>query len=522
MTNRAFTTDFKSASAIYWLIFLVCLTPWFYLRVQQAAHSDMLWLGESAMRLLDGNTMSGAAYDPNPPLSILIYIFPALLQKFFALPLHIGVQLQAFAVLAVSSWALIKSLMAFPDLSVPSRYILVCGYLLLNTLGAALTFGERDQLIGMILPPLVAIQLGLTRHTIRASGWIWVFCMFAALLILLKPPHGLLPTLLLLHRFWCQRSFGILRDPDFVSLSAMTVCYAGAVWFFFRDYIEIILPDMLRYYYPSASDKHLMNNIMYFLAAGLSVGLAAHFSKIPPTAKRIIILFSSCAMISLISVAVQMKGYYYHYLPALTFMAMAALLLIYEWLLLETRHLWGSIITASAVGLVTAYAIAPLDFNYPRHHTYMSLPLPALVAEENRNGAVYIFNDSMSLSHEIPYYANMIHASRFPSLWFLPGLYHAKAHNISGWEQERDRYASMVAEDLNTYKPGLVLFLEPGAFDQKIDPLELFAENQHFQEAWAHYSYVQSTTVDEGAYFGDAVKTKLPREFRIYRRKSDM
>ena len=164
----------KSSSAFYWLLFMACLLPWLYLRVQQATHSDMLWLGESALRLLDGKSMSQAAYDPNPPLSILIYVIPALLQKFSALPLHIGVQLQAFAIFAFATIALIKSLKCFPDLSLPSRHILVCGYLLLNTLGAGLTFGERDHLIGMILPPLVAIQLALTNRSLKASCWVWV------------------------------------------------------------------------------------------------------------------------------------------------------------------------------------------------------------------------------------------------------------------------------------------------------------------------------------------------------------
>lgn len=522
MIKKILSGELKAASAIYWLLFLLCLGPWFYLRVQQATHSDMLWLGESALRLLDGKSMSEAAYDPNPPLSILIYVLPALAQKFLALPLHIGVQIQAFTILALSSFALLKSLKAFSELSAYSRHILICGYLLLNTVGAGLTFGERDQLIGMVLPPLVAIQLGLTTRTVRPSVWVWLFSMLAALLILLKPPHGLLPAILLLHRVCVQRNLRVLRDPDFVSLSVMTVGYMAAIWIFFRDYIEVILPDMLQYYYPSSSDPELIRSLLYFLAAFFGVAIFAQLSRIPAYSKKLIAALSICAVVSLVPAAIQMKGFYYHYLPALGFAVMALLLLIYEWLLRETRHERGSLVTAAAVGLLASYAIVPLDFNYPRHHNYLSLPMPSLVVEKNTNKSVYIFNDSMSLSHEIPYYADMIHASRFPSLWFLPGLYHAQETHIPGWEEERDRYAVMMADDLNTYKPGLVLLLEPGAFDQKIDPLDFFGKNQHFQSAWSHYSYVQSTTVDEGAYFGNAVRTKLPREFRVYKRNSDM
>lgn len=462
--------------------------------------------------------MKDVAFDPNPPLSIILYFPVVLAQKYLSLPLHIGITLQSFLILAISTFMLNWSLKTGFSLTVLSRYAAVTGYILMNTIASGLVFGERDHLIAMTLPAFLTIQLGLTYGTIKADTRVWLFCALASFLILVKPPHGLLPSLLLCHRVIRNRNLKALLDADFLALSFMTLLYATAIWFFFRDYTEIILPDMFSYYYPSISDAHLLNNVLPLGASALVIGLGAYFSRIDTASKRMIAMLSFGAAISVIPIIIQGKGFYYHYLPSLSFLAAAGTLLFYEWVFKETRKAHGAAFCTLIVGLLLSYCAAPLDSTYPRHSTYADLPLPREIANTAKGKNIFIFNSDMALSHEISYYTGTVHASRFPSLWFLPGLINARENNLDDWKANTERYAEMVAEDLDKYQPAVVLLIDPAYFDPEIDFIKTFSLSPAFNKAWGHYRYMQSTTVDEKDYLGTTEMHGPPKIFRIYQR----
>src|SRR5690606_32184496 len=121
------------------------------------------------------------------------------------------------------------------------------------TVLSSVYFGERDQILGIALFPFVMIQLGLTFSWPRPRPAVfWSVVIFGAVLILLKPHFGLLPTILLLHRAILQRRLALWKDPDFIALVTATSCYILFLLVFFSDYLTIILPDVLRLYLPES------------------------------------------------------------------------------------------------------------------------------------------------------------------------------------------------------------------------------------------------------------------------------
>src|SRR3569623_1008804 len=98
-------------------------------------------------RLLDGQRLSDACYETNPPLSVLIYLIPALLEKFAGLPKSIGLPLYDFTLVGLSTLAVNAVLRAQNMLADEPRRVLLFAWLLSNTVMTAQWFGERDQLV---------------------------------------------------------------------------------------------------------------------------------------------------------------------------------------------------------------------------------------------------------------------------------------------------------------------------------------------------------------------------------------
>ena len=130
--------------------------------------------------------------------------------------------------------------------------------------------------------------------------------------------------------------------------------------------------------------------------------------------------------------------------------------------------------------------------------------------------------------HELAYYTGTRYASRFPGLWFLPGLYYYQQESRFGLlspeeetrlEKDIERYGDMMADDLNRYQPSIIWMISPRVFDGKIDPLKFFAKHQKFQDAWGHYKFDKEIVIRKGLY-GEGNLTDPPTPFNVYKRVS--
>lgn len=530
------TTDtrpgFKAQSAL-WLILLAALIPWFFIRIQQAANSDILWLCEALHRYFSGCNLSTCAYETNPPLSLLIYTFPVLGQDWFGLPLHYTVFLQTFAILLACTWATYKILSAWEKLQVTDVYIIVAGYLLANTIGSSLYFGERDHLVGMVLVPFVLMQLTLTFRLNQPEKLKWPVFMFGGLFILVKPHHGLLPSLILLHRAIHRRNlFTVLRDADFISLTALTSLYVVFVALAFPDYVRIILPDVFTLYMPTHNWKNIAEFILTATGFCFVTAVAACFVPIAPPTKRIVFFLLAAAMISIIPYYVQGMGFYYHVMPVISFMWPAIALVVMYWLASQVGRNIPVFFTAIFM-VVFAYAYAPLNLAYPQHKDYADMPLTKLLEKDcpkDRKCSFFLFNRDMGIINETAYYTNIHHASRFPSLWFLPQLINSgndlkksKPSSLNKEELTRytKKYTDMVAEDFARDKPDVAVIWRPGKKLVNFDFVEFFTKNPDFAKEWKHYRKDQSIKLSYREYFRGAATEKDPiLDYDVYRRVS--
>lgn len=515
-----------SVSTLLWTLLAASLLPWLLVRVEQATNSDILWLCEALSRYFGGLRLSEAAYETNPPLSLLIYTLPVLAESILHIPLHYAVFAQSCILVGVSALAVFQIISAWNLLHRNEIFIITAAYILANTLGASLYFGERDHLIGIVLLPFVLMQLTITYGLPQAKGWKWPVLIFGALFILLKPHHGLLPTLLLLHRVILKRKIlPVFKDADFLSLAALTSLYIASVIVFFPDYTSIILPDAINLYTTMGEWKNVRLATLFLSMACALIAAALYFLSGGATTKNLSFFMILASLISIIPYDVQGLGFYYHLMPAVSFFACAAAMALFLWIKSQAKENMAVIL--AAVFMVTlSYLYAPLNIGYPKHGDYADLPVTKILEKEcphNRPCSFFMFNNNMGIVHETAYYTGIHHASRFPSLWFMPEIIKGKQGHLSKEETERyyTKYSNMIAEDLSSGKPDVVLIWKSDASFLKTDFVEYFSHNQNFKLAWKHYKKIGSTEINYAEYFTGTRANNKILAYDIYRRTAD-
>lgn len=477
---------------------------------RMSANLDMLWLCEGMSRLLAGGRMSEVAYDTNPPLSFLIYLLPVLLHSVTGLSVVVAATLQTILLLAWGTLITWRMLGCFKGVSEAGRCAVVGGYLLGNIVLSGYYFGERDHLAGIVLIPFILWQLALTYHLSPRPGR--AFPLIAGLLLLLKPHLLIVPAALWCYRLaqWRQRQ--AFLAPDGGAVAAMAILYAIVTAIFFRDYIEVILPDVLSYYGSPASLPFLLMQLsmMKFpLLLGLML-VPGLLLVLDPDVRRVSCAFMLAAILSVMAALLQNKGFYYHWLPALLCLSVALPVLL--------EHLAGRLMKGAAGaslflslavtgGLMYASMLPGGQAQGQATFNPDSALVKEIVARTKPGESFLLSAFGMQQIHEIAYYTGRTHASRFPVFWFMPGL--------GGQPAGPDvaRFGDMVAADLDLYQPKIVVLLQSlhgsGGLPQ------VFGGQPAFDAAWAAYSPAGQVT-DQVTIPGQNIKYN--RIFDVYLR----
>ena len=512
----------RPAQLAFWLLVIALLLPWAIVSWHLSANSDILWLTTELGRVLHGQSMTQAAYEPNPPLSLLTTL-PPLLLSLADVPLHYAIIMWGFVAVTLSVMAQTHILRRQGVLTLPQ--ILVCGaaFVAAETVCTSGTnLGERDHLIALALLPFVLLQLAISDGLPwpRRTGWA-VFGV-GALLVMLKPHYGLLPTIIIARRAWRRRSFNVVRDPDFLALAAGVVVSVAITLLFFGDWAHQILPTVMKFY-TAIRDPGLTRQSLA-MAGGLILLLGIiRFAPLPATQRRLAGWLAFGALVNLVPYWVQGRDYFYHLLPAIGFFAAALSLLVYPVLQKEIGAVRGAFL-AAALLVGAAYAVTPLNLKHPTHAEYAVLPMTRLVATCNGRGApcpFFIFDDGMSPVMETAYYARAPYASRFPSFWFLPVLLGTDTRRLPPADAARyfAEFSGMTAADFNRWCPQLALI---GHFDingRPFDFVRYFSADPAFSTAFAHYRLVRRIAVDRRPYdLGPSNDTDDTVTYDVYER----
>lgn len=507
------------------IVFYICalmagaLYAWFKVHYNAVITADSLWLTEAASRFLHGEKMSESYYDANPPLSVLLYIPPALMAATGLVAVYHAIFFYTLALLAFFSFLTYKLIRHIPGSDAITALIVTSGLIIANTIQTSVSFSERDQILGMALVPFVLTQLFMTCQWPMPRWLKHTTLVFGAVLILIKPHHGLLPTLILLHRAWTQKRITLWKDADFLYLSGAVIIYLAVCLSLFSDYIHIILADAPDLYLPEIKPLILARGGYYILI----IMIAMLSGMLLKRSSWIATFFFLCALVSLVPFIVQMWGFHYHLLPTISFFC-CGLALLFRDSLLKIMNIRSAAFAGILGLLVFSFVTRPLLSQFPTHESYMAMPLTKVISECGEPCPFFILNDSIEITHQTAVYSGQTWASRFPSFWFLPGIYKSDSHLTD--EQQltyQKKYARMVVEDLARYKPKLVILGEfKIAPETDIDWNQFLSVDEQFKSEWSNYTHSGQVELDQRIYFrGTKMDKPLPRTYQIYKRSGE-
>ncbi len=503
---------------LFWTLVAYALFTWFSIHIHTSITADTLWLCDAAGRLLSGEKMGESYYDPNPPLSVLLYVPPVLLSLTGWATVYQSVFFYVLLLLAGASFATYCILKFIPGLEATTILLITVTLIIFNTIVTSISFTERDQMIGMWLLPFVLTQIAITKKWPLPSTLKHATLLTGAVLILLKPHYGLFPALILLHRVVTQKRLNVWKDADFLYLACAVLSYAAILVIFFSDYLRVVLPDVINLYLHNESTFALMRGILWALVFLIGISTAAIINN----KSWIIYFLFIAAFVNLIPFIVQMRGYSYHLFPALTFFWCGAAVLGKETLQkIMAPHY--ALIAMMLIIIVAALALSPARMHFPTHEQYKELPLAKFLESCEDPCPVFVLNDHIEIMHQTALYSHKPWASRFPSFWFIPGIFDTDNTSPEAFAAYRAKYGYMVAEDLARYKPKLVLI---GSFKLKdettFDFLNFFSAEEAFRREWAHYKKKDDFTMDQRVYFkGTSLDKPRPMVYQVFERKND-
>lgn len=516
--NQSASAPSGNGSIIFYISALLAgaFYAWFKVHYNAVITADSLWLTEAATRFLHGEKMSDSYFDANPPLSMLLYIPPALIAASGLATVYHAIFFYTLALLGFFSFLTYKLIRHIPGSDAITALIVASGLIIANTIQTSVSFTERDQILGMALVPFALTQLFMTCQWPLPRWLKHTTLVFGAVLILIKPHHGLLPTLILLHRAWTQKRISLWKDADFLYLAGAVIIYLAVCMTFFSDYVRNILVDAPYLYLADFKLKILARGGYY----ALIITIAMLSGMLLKRSSWIATFFFLCAIASLIPFVTQMWGFHYHLLPAISFFT-CGLALLFRDSLLKIMNIRSAAFAGMLGLLVFSFVTRPLLSQFPTHESYLAMPLTKIVLECEKPCPFFILNDSIEITHQTAVYTGQTWASRFPSFWFLPGIYKPGSRLTD--EQRltyQKKYARMVVEDLARYKPKLVIL---GEF--KITPEEnvnwdqFLSVDDRFKSEWSHYTHTGQIELDQRIYFtGTKMDKPLPRTYQIYQR----
>lgn len=495
-------------AGLWGLGFILALIPWALWQAQISIPADMAWLALAAEKFWSGAKMSEAFHDSNPPLCYLIYL-PVVLLKAFGVSLWGATFFYGIFVVSLFTVLLALLVHSRSGLASPAFVALMAGYLLPLTFLYQIEFGNKDHLIAAALLPFLLAQRALMDQEKGGKFIIWLTLILATPFILMKPHYGLLPVCLLAQRFFSGRRWKILRDPDFLCLTAGTVIYSVVVAVWFSDFIsDILLQISIDLYAGIIMYDVFKTSAALLFVSGLLWALA-HFSDAAPEEKRFAKFLAIMAGLATIPFAVQMKGFSLHMIPCLSLGIPGAFMVVGFYLPAQyTPRIRGAVV--ALIALVAGYGFLFLNPN-TTHDDYRHSAVAALISR-NAGSGFMMQAESTNVVIPLSVYTGVPHVSRFSSFWFVSYLAQRQDSALTTY------YAAMMAQDIEQHKPGMIaLYHDPAPAD---DMQALFGGNEEFRRAWAAYHKVDELMIQRNEFYKrPGIKTSFREKYDIYIRE---
>ena len=358
-------------------------------------------------------------------------------------------------------------------------------------------FGQREHLLLIFALPYLVLQAvrargGSCNRWFAATIGIWAVFGFA-----LKPYFLIVPVMVEGYVVWRRGTIRQMPRADTVALATGGLIYAGCILAFTPEYLSKIVPYGVAIY-AAGFEYHLAGVLAVPASAILPLALLLHGLRRNQQSMPELGDILGIAAICLYGVYIlQMKGWSYQSYPASALSLILLALVCANDIRIAmgvSRRVEGGIFGAFAI--IVSGSISLLAGGLGCAHQYRNTSfdqMMPLVATLPRGAPVYVFTTKVSDAFPLMNYSGARWASRFDTLWLLPGLLLPRpTDRDAAIRQDIEHFlrGALVA-DFNKFRPALVFAATgPGIAyldDPTFDFIQYFSTDPAFAAIWAFY-----------------------------------
>ncbi|GJL64048.1 MAG: hypothetical protein NPIRA04_27020 [Nitrospirales bacterium] len=508
---RNLTLIFQRSTRTYYVPYLIiCLliSIGVIQTFSNTINHDVAWHLYTAAEYLAGGTLyHDIFWEPNFPLTLYLTIPPVYLAHMTDLSAINLFILYIFCLISLSLFLTWNLLTLSPESPLRNSYALLlsASYALVVVPGA--DFGQREHIMSILTMPYIILAV------LRIAGGVcaWPLRVFigslAGIGFSLKPHFLLIPLIIECYRWIKLRHLQEKGQSETFAFISVTGLYGITLAFLNSEYFSTVLPYALTVYniaYQSTLQEILIQPETILLPLTCLMYFKTRQSQNHVVATEMFLL---SAIGFYFIFFIQMKGWHYHIYPVLSSLILTVTsMLIHEIQRSRTLVFWSGkneqlpinvwiLMTLFLCTLGTPY----LKTNYENPTMNRMMPI---VKEHAADSSIFTFSSSLHTAFPLVNYAEVGWASRFPTLWLLPGIVRLQrdattnltTHEVKYLQEIKQFVIDSVISDLSRKQPAIIL-LDVNRYkyffdDHFFDYLKFFSSDPKFMAIWSHYKKI--------------------------------
>jgi hypothetical protein len=476
----------------------------YYLQQTVTFSPDVSYLIHASHQLWRGEHYGVEIFETNPPMILYLYLPVVFIKNVFLTSVQFALRSYVILLATLSittSFILLKKLVP-RDLFYQNCMIITGLFVLL--LLPVHAFGQREHIfLIFIFPYLFSVALYLEKKSLHPALQLLISVM-AALGFAIKP-FFLIPLFFIecYVIFYKKDLWALFRLSNMV-IACVFVLYFISIVVWQKGYFDIILPMVMKYYFPFFSRSWIETfseeNVLFCLAMIVVFFMFYRLDQY----KILGMIFCLATAGMVIGYIIPKQSWYYHLYPALG-MAFILMLHFLKQLTTQTKILSHTvrlknilvfIVLLQIVGFLPLNNYLMLIFMTQKHHATFSRQLAEYVASTQGERSIFCFNIYASDCFPLVYDENVRYAERFPSFWWYNGLRKVEKINPHNPQllQDKKFLLDAVSDDLNHYQARWIVIDDRIYKHYEGDDFNLIyylSQNENFKEAIKNYRYIK-------------------------------
>lgn len=460
-------------------------------------HHDVAWYIYATDRFLHGQKLYVDIIETNPPLIFLLTAIPVLVSNVIGISQILSFKLCTFFLAALSLLLCRKICAAWFDAKSAMTTVILFVLTISLLYVPHYDFGQREHLFLILTLPYILMAYG-KRSPLNNTHRFWVG-VAAGIGFALKPYFVLLWLCLVAYTYLAEKKF-FFKRPEHIGVVSSFLIYAGVCALAFPEYRSIIHIATKVYGAYSTYPSLILHRQQGFIALIIAL-YAINLIRINKPDTKLILFLLNVSVVLFFVGLIQSKGWRYHFVPSTIMVTTCVLLSVYSMIVqlqkfvaMRVQHC--AVVFMMVLGAIIMYVTAVQIYHYTPPEDDALVKYIRQAAERR---PVFFFSTALSQGFPKINYANAQWATRFHSLWCLPGCYvndHTGYHAYEHMDAIEKYQFDAVLSDLERNQPELLLFHTSPykqALSREFDFYEYFSMSDKFLAIMDHYEHEKYT-----------------------------